>query len=106
MSQSPPNTFYGPYKRDGGVPFTDNPTVDHKSRTLPKDLSDLKKNDKNGKSSPTLSVKSLNLKPSSPRLGKIKFGSSPSNMNKMNENTAKEPPTTLGKIQYLVGVHR
>ncbi|XP_061723016.1 ubiquitin carboxyl-terminal hydrolase 32 [Cydia pomonella] len=82
MSQSPPNTFYK---------YTDNEDY----RTLPK-------SDKNGNSSPTLSVKSLNLK-ASPRLGKVKFGSSPSNMNKMNEMQESPAPR---RIQYLVAVHR
>ncbi|XP_063368814.1 ubiquitin carboxyl-terminal hydrolase 32 [Cydia amplana] len=82
MSQSPPNTFYK---------YADNEDY----RTLPK-------RDKNGNSSPTLSVKSLNLK-ASPRLGKVKFGSSPSNMNKMNETQESQAPR---RIQYLVAVHR
>lgn len=82
MSQSPPNTFYK---------YIDNEDY----RTLPK-------RDKNGNSSPTLSVKSLNLK-ASPRLGKVKFGSSPSNMNKMNEMQESPAPR---RIQYLVAVHR
>ncbi|XP_063389066.1 LOW QUALITY PROTEIN: ubiquitin carboxyl-terminal hydrolase 32, partial [Cydia fagiglandana] len=82
MSQSPPNTFYK---------YSDNEDY----RTLPK-------RDKNGNSSPTLSVKSLNLK-ASPRLGKVKFGSSPSNMNKMNETQESPAPR---RIQYLVAVHR
>ncbi|XP_075983851.1 ubiquitin specific protease 32 isoform X2 [Anticarsia gemmatalis] len=89
MSQSPPNTFYNHATFDG----------DYRSNTLPKEL----KKEVNGSSSPTLSVKSLNLKPSSPRLPKVKFGSSPSNMCKMDA-PAVVPPT--GKLQYLVAVHR
>lgn len=100
MSQSPPNTMYN--KRDS-VAFAKTSTGDYKCNTLPKDLNELKKTDKNGNSSPTLSVKSLNMKPSSPHLGKIKFGSSPSNMNRMNE--IQEAPMS-SKIQYLVAVHR
>ncbi|CAG9103745.1 unnamed protein product [Plutella xylostella] len=56
-----------------------------------------------GNCSPTLSVKSLNLRPNSPRLGKAKFGSSPSNMHQLNE-TKREVP--VGEIHYLVAVHR
>lgn len=104
MSQSPPNTMYS-FNNDR-VTFDNNPAGDYKCNTLPKDLNDLKNTDKNGNSSPTLSVKSLNLRPSSPRLGKIKFGSSPSNMNRMNEVTNKEATVTFGKIQYLFAVHR
>ncbi|XP_053617515.1 ubiquitin carboxyl-terminal hydrolase 32 isoform X2 [Plodia interpunctella] len=84
--KSPPTAFYAQY--------TDNPG---KSQTLPKDLRRTVSN------SPTLSVKSLNVKPTSPGL-KVKFGSSPSNMCRMNEETALGP--TNGKIQYLVAVHR
>lgn len=91
MSQTPPNTFYN------HATFTDH---DYRSSTLPKDL----KRETNGSSSPTLSVKSLNLKPSSPRLGKVKFGSSPSNMCKMDNTSALLPAN--GKLQYLVAVHR
>nr|XP_049699105.1 ubiquitin carboxyl-terminal hydrolase 32 isoform X1 [Helicoverpa armigera] len=89
MSQSPPSTLYK------HAVFTDR--ADGRSNTLPKEV-----RHENGSSSPTLSVKSLNLKPSSPRLGKVKFGSSPSNMCKMDD--IKDVPT--GKIQYLVAVHR
>ncbi|KAJ0172880.1 hypothetical protein K1T71_011056 [Dendrolimus kikuchii] len=92
MSQSPPTTFYGNH-----TPYAD---PDFRSSTLPKDT----KKEPVGSSSPTLSVKSLTLKPSSPRLPKAKFGSSPSNMYKMNE--VKEAPMSVGKIQYLVAVHR
>ncbi|XP_026740853.1 ubiquitin carboxyl-terminal hydrolase 32-like isoform X3 [Trichoplusia ni] len=88
MSQSPPSTMYN------HAVFKDNP--EQRSNTLPKDL---KK--ENGSSSPTLSVKSLNMKPSSPRL-KVKFGSSPSNMCKMDEPADAD----AGHIQYLVAVHR
>lgn len=102
MSQSPPNMFYNNHKKD--TAFTDKPAGDYKSSTLPKDLT--KKTDKNGNSSPTLSVKSLNVKPSSPRLGRIRFGSSPSNMDRMNETIKKESHAVLGKVQYLVAVHR
>lgn len=91
MSQSPPNTFYN------HATFSDH---EYRSSTLPKEL----KRETNGNSSPTLSVKSLNLKSSSPRLGKVKFGSSPSNMCKMDNNSGVLPPT--GKLQYLVAVHR
>ncbi|CAB3219962.1 unnamed protein product [Arctia plantaginis] len=91
MSQSPPNTFYNQAK------YTDH---SYRSSTLPKDL----KKEVNGNSSPTLSVKSLNMKPSSPRLPKVKFGSSPSNMCKMDSPPTVVPAT--GKLQYLVAVHR
>ncbi|PZC82636.1 hypothetical protein B5X24_HaOG210080 [Helicoverpa armigera] len=89
MSQSPPSTLYK------HAVFTDR--ADGRSNTLPKEV-----RHENGSSSPTLSVKSLNLKPSSPRLGKVKFGSSPSNMCKMDDSKDMPP----GKIQYLVAVHR
>ncbi|XP_037292754.1 ubiquitin carboxyl-terminal hydrolase 32 isoform X2 [Manduca sexta] len=90
MSQSPPTTFYGNRA----------PEPDHRFNTLPKDL----KREVNGSSSPTLSVKSLTLKPTSPKLAKVKFGSSPSNMYKMDE--VNETPVHVGKINYLVAVHR
>lgn len=89
--KSPPNTFYN-------ATFSSH---EYRSNTLPKDL----KKEPNGSSSPTLSVKSLNLKPSSPRLGKVKFGSSPSNMCKMDAPPPHVAPPA-GKLQYLVAVHR
>ncbi|KAG7303743.1 hypothetical protein JYU34_012311 [Plutella xylostella] len=70
---------------------------DVRCNTLPKNLRP------GGNCSPTLSVKSLNLRPNSPRLGKAKFGSSPSNMHQLNE-TKREVP--VGEIHYLVAVHR
>ncbi|KAM3956800.1 LOW QUALITY PROTEIN: ubiquitin specific protease 32 [Aphomia sociella] len=91
MSQSPPDTFYGTQQHT----YSDNP--DYRSKTLPKDLKRV-----NG-SSPTLSVKSLNVNPSSPRLGKVKFGSSPSNMFRMNDINNSLPN---GQLHYLVAVHR
>ncbi|XP_052751885.1 ubiquitin carboxyl-terminal hydrolase 32 [Galleria mellonella] len=91
VSQSPPNTFYGNQDHT----YSDNP--DYRSNTLPKGLK------RNIGSSPTLSVKSLNMKPSTPRLGKVKFCSSPSNMCQMNE---MESPIQKGSLQYLIAVHR
>ena len=88
MSQSPPTNFYN------HAVFTDG---EYRSNTLPKDMVK-----ENGNCSPTLSVRSLNMKPSSPRLPMVKFGSSPSNMCKMDD--CKDVP--VGKIQYLVAVHR
>ncbi|CAG4967965.1 unnamed protein product [Parnassius apollo] len=78
MSQSPPNTFYK--------------NNDYRSLTLPK---------RTGSSSPTPSLRSLNLPPPSTGLPKIKFASSPSDMYKMDAHTEPEPP-----MQYLVAVHR
>lgn len=60
---------------------------------------DLKKPDP--RSSPTLSVKSLNVLPSSPRLGRVKFGSSPGEM-----NNDQGPIGKVNKGQYIVAVHR
>ncbi|KAJ2943015.1 hypothetical protein O0L34_g15208 [Tuta absoluta] len=92
MSQSPPNSFSSQTSEPNGYRFN----------TLPKDL---KRMETNGNASPTLSVKSLNLKPPcSPRLGRVKFGSSPSNMNRMNVHTLDSMPA--GNVQYLVAVHR
>lgn len=88
MSQSPPSTMYN------HAVFKDNP--EQRSNTLPKEL---KK--ENGSSSPTLSVRSLNMKPASPRL-KVKFGSSPSDMCKMDDAADAGAP----HIHYLVAVHR
>lgn len=54
----------------------------------------------NGRRSPTLSVKSLTLKPSSPRLPKVKFNSSPSHMDRLHDHAP------IGNVHYLVAVHR
>ncbi|KAJ8711519.1 hypothetical protein PYW07_008761 [Mythimna separata] len=86
MSQSPPSTLYK------HAVFSDG---QYRSSTLPKD-------GKVGSSSPTPSVRSLGPKPASPRLPRVKFGSSPGDMCHMEH--AKEVP--VGKIQYLVAVHR
>ncbi|KAL0867476.1 hypothetical protein ABMA27_008262 [Loxostege sticticalis] len=94
MSQSPPSAFYA--KQHDAF---DNNHGDYRSRTLPKEM---RREIENG--SPTLSVKSLNLKPASPKLPKVKFGSSPSNMCKMDDG--QDGHVQIGRIQYLVAVHR
>lgn len=118
MSQSPPNSFYGKEKLTGAG--------EYRSTTLPRDRGGSARRPRaaggegarclpraaggerggQGGGSPTLSVRSLTLKPNgpSPRLGKVKFSSSPSNMYKMNE--MRDSPVPNGKIQYLVAVHR
>ncbi|XP_021208198.2 ubiquitin carboxyl-terminal hydrolase 32 isoform X2 [Bombyx mori] len=87
MSQSPPTTFYEKQHHQDRL----------RSQTLPKDMT-------RGNSSPALSVKSLNVKPASPRLAKVKFGSSPSNMYKMSETAG--PSLVPKQTNYLVAVHR
>lgn len=84
MSQSPPSTLYK------HAVFSDVPS---RSSTLPRERRE---------PSPTASVRSLTASPRSPRLHKVKFGSSPSNMCRLDDT--REPPA--GKIQYLVAVHR
>ncbi|CAH1641332.1 unnamed protein product [Spodoptera littoralis] len=88
MSQSPPNTLYK------HAVFSD---ASSRSSTLPRHA--------RRDSSPTPSARSLTLaprSPRSPRLPSVKFGSSPSNMGRLDDT--REPPA--GKIQYLVAVHR
>ncbi|XP_028166705.1 ubiquitin carboxyl-terminal hydrolase 32-like, partial [Ostrinia furnacalis] len=107
MSQSPPSAFYsrpdaadGPDATDGpdGPDATEEARGDPRSRTLPREL---RRELDNG--SPTLSVRSLTLKPGSPALGKARFGSSPSNMCGMDAPTGH---VQVGRLQYLVAVHR
>ncbi|XP_059047285.1 ubiquitin carboxyl-terminal hydrolase 32 [Achroia grisella] len=97
MSQSPPNSFYG----NKLPPYSDHPARPdrpaHRSNTLPKDLK------RANTSSPTLSVKSLNVKPTTPKMGKVKFTSSPSNMFRMN---GIENPLQNGSLKYIIAVHR
>ncbi|XP_049878866.1 ubiquitin carboxyl-terminal hydrolase 32 isoform X2 [Pectinophora gossypiella] len=87
MSQSPPNSF---------AHYTNG----HRSTTLPRDLSELKRSEPAGHSSPTLSVKSL--PPGSPRLPR-KSDSSPGSMQHMN----RRPLDLCAQpVHYLVAVHR
>ncbi|XP_041972370.1 ubiquitin carboxyl-terminal hydrolase 32 isoform X2 [Aricia agestis] len=87
MSQSPPDAFYN------NQTYSEIPN-DIRSRTLPN------RPLKHNVSSPTLSMKSFTLN-SRQRLAKTKYGSSPSNMYKMNEEAE-----TNRNINYLFAIHR
>lgn len=101
MSQSPPAFYAG---RDAPDASAADAPGDLRARTLPKELRRDQDNIPHG--SPTLSVRSLNLKPASPRLAKARFGSSPSNMCAMEDARDGGSHVQIGRIQYLVAVHR